>query len=91
MDIIFQGRHSEDEACQSLHNVLEMLKSRYHVTGFREMHLSVTLVNASGDDVELVDSDTNQPYRLIEVRRDAVETVRRVGAPALKLIVDNTK
>ncbi len=91
MDIIFQGRHSENEACESLYSVLEMLKNRYRITGFREMHLTLTLVNEVGDDVELVDSDTDQPYRVIEVRRDTLDTSKRVGRPALRLVVDNTK
>lgn len=91
MDIIFQGRHSENEACESLYSVFEMLKERYEIAGFREMHLTLTLVNAVGDDVELVDSDTNQPYRVIEVHRDTLETSKRVGRPALRLVVDNTK
>jgi hypothetical protein len=91
MDIIFQGRHSEHEICKSLYTVLEMLKNRYQIAGFREMHFSLTLVDATGGEVELIDSETNQPYRLIEVHRDSLKTERRIGRPSLTLIVDNTK
>ncbi len=90
MEIIFQGRHSEDEARESFYSVLEMLKKHYQINGFREMHLTLTLVDSTGDDVELVDSDTNEPYRVIEVRRDDLQTSKRIGRPALKLVVDNT-
>jgi hypothetical protein len=89
MDIIFQGRHNGDEASLSLQGVIQLLKERYHIEFFREMHLSLTLVDAVGEDVELVDSETSTPYRMIEVCRDYHEVSRRVGRPALKLVVDN--
>lgn len=91
MEIIFQGRHSEQEASEELRQVLEMLKARYAVNGFREMHLTVTLVDSMGADIELVDSETDQPYRVIEVHRDCPKTFRRAGGSGLKLVVDNTK
>lgn len=96
MDIIFDGNHSDKEASESILSVIKLFKERYHIDAFREMHLSVTLVDASGDDVELVDSQTNEPYRTFEVYRDkeACSVARPQNRLAtrqhLKLIVDNT-
>ena len=67
MDIILQGEHSGEEAAQSLKRVLELFKERYHIAGFREIHLTVTLIDEQGDDVELIDSESNQAYRIFEV------------------------
>jgi len=90
MDIIFQGRHNSDEASVSLQGVIQLLKDRYQIESFREIHLTLTLVDDVGEDVELVDSETSVPYRVIEVCRDYHEVSRRIGRPALKLVVDNT-
>lgn len=90
MEIIFQGRHDSDEAAESLVGVLRLFKERYHIGQFREMHLSVTLVDEQGEDVELVDSETAQAYRIFEVYRQGQELTQRTGRPMLKLVVDNT-
>lgn len=91
MDIILQGEHSGDEAAQSLERVLQLFKERYHIAGFREIHLTVTLIDEQGDDVELVDSESNQAYRIFEVYRQGYELEGRKGMPLLQLVVDNTK
>lgn len=91
MDIIFQGKHNEKEAAESLLNVLTLFKDRYHISQFREMHLTVTLVDEQGDDVELVDTETTKAYRIFEVYREGQEFTKRRGLPMLKLIVDNTR
>ena len=91
MDIIFQGRHDSNQAEESLRGVLRLLQERYAIDTFREMHLSVTLVDHLGDDVELVDTETNQPFRVLEVCREHQELSRRVGRPALRLVIDNTR
>ncbi len=88
MEIIFHGRHDSDDATESLLGIIRMLNERYHIDGFREMHLSVTLVDDSGVDVELVDSDTQEAYRIFEVFRQGHEVQRYKGRPALKLVVD---
>jgi len=90
MDIILQGEHSGDEAAQSLQRVLELFKERYHIAGFREIHLTVTLIDEQGDDVELIDSESNQAYRIFEVYRQGYELDGKKGMPKLKLVVDNT-
>ena len=91
MDIILKGQHEGHEALESLEKVLTLFKDRYHINGYREIHLTVTLVDAHGDEVELIDSDTHQPYRIFEVFRSGYEFSGRKGIPKLQLVVDNTK
>ncbi|MDI9819090.1 MULTISPECIES: hypothetical protein [unclassified Legionella] len=91
MNIIFQGNHDSEEAAESLLNVLRLFKERYHIEHFREMRLTVTLVDRNGNDVELVDSETDTPYRTFEVYRRGYELTGRQGQPFLQLVVDNTR
>lgn len=90
MEIIFRGLHSGEEAAESLLSMLRLFKERYKVSQFREMHLTVTLVDKQGDDVELIDSETLEAYRRFEVYRHAYELNGRKGQPRLQLVVDNT-
>lgn len=90
MEIIFQGRQDSDEAITNLANIIQLFKDRYHIEHFREMHLSVTLVDDAGEDVELVDSDTDKAYRILEVLPEAPKVVRGKGRPMLKLVIDNS-
>lgn len=91
MDIIFQGNHNSEEAAESLLSVLRLFKDRYQISQFREIHLTVTLVDDVGEDVELVDSESGKVYRVFEVYRKGCElsTGRRNHA-VLELVVDNT-
>ena len=91
MDIILKGQHDGLETLESLERVLKLFKERYSINGFREIHLTVTLVDEQGDEVELIDSDSNQPYRVFEVYRAGYELAGRKGIPMLQLVVDNTK
>lgn len=91
MEIIFQGNHDTEEASASILNVIKMFNERYHINQFREMHLSVTLVDERGQDVELVDTETDETYRTFEVYRHGEELTRRQKNPMLKLVVDNTR
>ena len=88
MEIIFHGRHDSDEATESLLGIIQMFNERYQIGGFREMHLSVTLVDESGGDVELIDSETEEAYRIFEVYRQGGDVPRYKGRPALKLVVN---
>lgn len=91
MEIILQGKYTNEEAAESLLSVLRLFKEGYGVTQFREIRLSVILLDAQGDDVELVDSETNQVYRTFEVYRKGYELdSRRNTRPVLQLVVDNT-
>jgi hypothetical protein len=89
MEIIFDGRFNTSQAVESLEQIIHMFQERYQIRQFREMHLSVTLVDAGGQDVELVDSETAQVYRVFEVRRQAISMRQRMGRPALKLVINN--
>lgn len=91
MDIILQGYHDGHETVESLERVLQLFKERYSINGFREIHLTVTLVDEQGDEVELIDSETNHAYRVFEVYRKGYELAGRTGIPMLQLVVDNTK
>lgn len=91
MDIIFQGKHNSEEAAESLLSVLRMFKERYQISQFREMYLTVTLVDDQGDDVELIDSETSHAYRTFRVYRNGYELDGRKGKPMLQLVVDNTR
>lgn len=91
MDIILKGQHSTDELAQSLAQVLDLFRDQYQVFAFREIHLSVTLVDNRNDVVELVDSESNQVYRSFEVYRSGYELNGRQGVPLLQLVVDNTR
>jgi hypothetical protein len=90
MDIIFTGKHTDKEAAESIERVLKLFKERYNISQFREIHLVVTLVDRQGDDVELIDSETQQAYRSFEVYRQGFELEQRIGVPYLKLVVNNT-
>jgi|TARA_R110000868_G_scaffold16171_1_gene73132 hypothetical protein len=92
MEIIFDGRHDGLEASDSLISVIKLFKERYQIGQFREIHLSLTLVDDAGEDVELIDSKTNQPYRVFEVYRDqkAYHFSQGRKQTSLKLVVDNT-
>lgn len=91
MEIIFQGRHDSKEAEESILSILRLFKERYHIVQFREMHLSLTLMDDAGEDVELVDSETDETYRVFEVCRQEQEWVKGCGRPKLKLVIDNTR
>lgn len=91
MDIIFHGQHDECDAVESFKGVLRLFHERYHIGQFREMHVSVTLVDEAGHDVELVDSETDETYRIFEVYRQEDAFCQQMSRPGLKLVIDNTK
>lgn len=88
MEIIFHGRHDSQEAADSLSSMIRLLQESYHIEGFREMHLSITLLDESGIDVELVDSETDEAYRVFEVYHQTNEVPRKRKRPQLKLVID---
>ena len=90
MEIIFHGKHDSQDAANSLASIIRLLDERYHIHHVREMHLSVTLMDDEGLDVELVDSETDEAYRTFEIYREGCDLIREKGRPALKLVIDNT-
>lgn len=91
MDIIVHGEQSTEEAIQTIAKVLRMFKERYQIGGYKEMHLNVVLLDEQRDEVELMDSQTKQIYRIFEVlpQGPVLSTGRRVY-PQLRLVVDNS-
>lgn len=90
MDVIFEGAHDGNQAEEQLMSVIRLFKDRYHINHFREMHLVMTLVDETGEDVELVDTETSQVYRTFEVVR-SVAALKIMNTPRrLKLVIDNT-
>lgn len=88
MEIIFHGRHDSNQATESLSGIIAMLEKRYQIGTFREMHLSITLVDDSGEDVELVDTETDEAYRVLEVYQQSKHIPKKKGRPDLKLVID---
>lgn len=90
MEIIFQGRYDNEDAIKTLMGMIRLLESRYQIKGFHEMSLSVTLLDAQGIDVELIDAETEQAFRVFEVYRQR-DAVKRSEKPVIELVVDNSK
>lgn len=88
MEIIFHGRHDSTQATESLAGIIAMLEKRYQIGVFREMHLSITLVDETGEDVELVDTETDEAYRVLEVYQQSKHIPKKKGRPDLKLVID---
>lgn len=91
MDIIFHGRHDSAEAAERLQGVIRLFNERYHIGQFREMHLTVTLVDEVGQDVELIDSETSEAYRIFEVYQENQSLIRGSNRAGLRLVIDNTR
>ena len=91
MEIIFHGQQDWQKTQDSLLGIIQMLHERYHIEELREIHLSLTLIDDKGFDVELVDSETQQAYRVMEVFRNNQELLSLKKSQPLSLVVDNTK
>ena len=92
MEIIIQGKHNTKNTTANLANVLRLFQERYHINAFREIHLSVTLVNEDGDDVELIDNETNLVYRIFEIHQQSPALTKKCRSHTkLKLVTDNTQ
>ena len=91
MEIIFHGQQQWQELQDNISSLIAMLHDKYHINSLREINLSITLMDKEGFEVELMDTVTNDTYRVIEVYRDHMhyQTVRH--ASPLTLVVDNTK
>ncbi len=91
MDVIFEGKHSSAETAEHLMSVIRLFQERYNISHFREMHLSLTLVDTDGEDVELVDTETGQVYRTFEVYRKGEQLhAKKQFSQRLRLVIDNT-
>lgn len=92
MQVIFKGEQNTDETVESLQNIIKLFRERYGICNFRELKLSMVLMDQQGDDIELVDSRTTEVFRVFEVYRsgESIKPISSNRKPELKLIVDNT-
>ena len=93
MKIKFHGNHSLEEAQESLSSVMQVLKDEYGIAHFRDMELTLILLNKEGEDVELLDVTTSEVLDVFDVFKmlEEEEEEKPVKAANLKLVVDNTK
>jgi hypothetical protein len=93
MQVIFKGEQNTEETAKSLLNIINLFRERYGIHNFRELKLSMVLMDEQGDDIELVDSRTAEVFRIFEVFKSG-ETIKPVSSnarPSLELVVDNTQ
>lgn len=95
MDIIFHGIYVSEEAAESFLSVLRLLKERYKIERFNDVHLSMVLLDQSGNEVELVDTDTGEAYRRFEIYRGQKAPSKTTVSHGtekspLHLVIDNT-
>jgi len=92
MQVIFQGEQSSEETTQSVNNIIKLFQERYGITQFRELKISMVLMDEQGDDIELVDSRTSEVFRIFEVYKsgEGIKPVSSIKTPPLQLVVDNT-
>ena len=93
MQVIFHGHQTSEEVAESLLSIIKMFKERYAIEDFRELKLSMTLMDKQGDDVELVDSHTSEVFHVFEVHK-TLNGIRPLEyhsrQPHLRLVVDNS-
>ena len=85
MDIIFQGKHSVDDAADSVASILHLFGERYGIEYFADLSISLKLIDGHGDEVELVDAETSEVFTVFEIQQ------ARSPETGLRLVVDNTK
>jgi len=92
MQVIFQGEQNTIETAESVNNIMKLFQERYGIHNFRELKLSMVLMDEQGDDIELVDSRTSEVFRIFEVYKSGqtIKPVSSLGFPKLSLVVDNT-
>jgi hypothetical protein len=91
MEIIFHGQQNWRKTQESILGIIQMLHDQYHIEELREIHLSLTLMDDEGFDVELIDTETHESYRIMEVFKDISDFQKIRQYTPLTLIVDNTK
>lgn len=91
MKVIFKGNQSSEQMIENINNIVRLFRERYGICAFRELNISMTLLDKQGDDVELVDSQTSEVFRVFEVHHSADSLKPVQQASRLKLVVDNTK
>lgn len=101
MQINFYGQHNCQELADSLLGILMLFKQRYGISNFRDLALSIVLLDQNGNDVELVDGVTAEVLNLFEIYNSSEmvpplsskksKISSKVKSNHLRLVVDNTK
>ena len=91
MHIQIDGTHNREELLEQLATVFQLFLQRYQVHHFREVHLDFTLTDIDGQDVELVDNTTNQPFRNMRFCDHIPKEEATASPPPLQLVVNNAK
>jgi hypothetical protein len=91
MQIVFQGQQSIEQATYSLISILKLFKRQYGIVNFRDITLTVELVDTDGENVELIDEQTSEVFSVFEISKPS-QILKNVSAVEyLKLVIDNTK
>lgn len=91
MEVYFRDKQQANDVAEGIMSILKMFSERYGIEDFREIQLSMTLVDSQGDDVELIDSVTNEVFKVFEVVKAGEEPkLCRSQKPQLRLVVDNS-
>lgn len=99
MQIIFQGQQSSQEAAESLLSIIGLFRERYGIESFQDVQLNFRLVDAQGDEVELIDPLTSEVFAIFEVtcakNHSRIVEMKSTNQPKtskghLQLVVDNT-
>jgi len=86
MDILFHGEHAHSDIAAAIENVINLLHDRWHVQSFKDLHVSLVLVDESGFEIELIDSVTQQDLRVMNIYKHDHSYVQQRKFPQLKLV-----
>ncbi len=86
MEILFHGQHTHKDLAAAIEDVLYLLHDRWNVQSFNDLHLSLILTDDAGFEVELMDSNTHQDLRVLNVYPKTHSYVQKRKLPNLRLI-----
>jgi len=67
MQIIFHGKQNSEETAESVLGILRLFQERYGINQFRQVKLTMDLLDKEGHDVELIDGNTAEVLGVFEV------------------------
>ncbi|HCA89922.1 MAG: hypothetical protein CMF38_05695 [Legionellaceae bacterium] len=92
MHILLQGHQTQAQIIQQITDLLHFLTNKYAIALFEDIDLSLNLLDAQGNGLELIDDKTGETYRYIEIKQNACFIGKPVlSRSRLSLVVDNTK
>ena len=86
MEILFHGEHAHSDIAVAIENVLNLLHTRWSVESFKDLHMSLILVDDCGFEVELIDSHTKQDLRVMNIYKHDDGYIKQRKIPRLKLV-----